>query len=167
MAMGREQNFEITYAYAVGLARYADPRISKAILYKVSLDKQRREILNYTGTEADNLTKFYEYFKRVVLEEMDKYHSKNERLREMCDEKYVIVKSAIDKIDVYGLLEHGAPNDEFETEAREVAKHISMESSVEEIAKTISDVINIGFSLETDFSRFLKEAEIIYKSLHY
>ncbi len=84
-AMGCEQDFEIIYAYAVGLARYADPRISKAILYKVSLDKQRREIRNYTGIEEENLAKFFEHFKRVVLEEMDKYHSQNERLRESCE----------------------------------------------------------------------------------
>ena len=84
MAMRKDQDFEIVYAYAAGLARYGDPRISKAILYKVSLDAQRREIKNYTGTEEENLAKFFDHFKRVVLEEMDKYHSENERLREKC-----------------------------------------------------------------------------------
>ena len=40
--------------------------------------------MNYTGTDEENLAKFFEHFKRVVLEEMDKYHSDNERLREKC-----------------------------------------------------------------------------------
>lgn len=82
--MGQEQSFEIVYAYAVGVARYGDPRISKSILYKVSLDAARNQIMNYTGTDEENLAKFFERFKRVVLEEMDKYHSDNERLREKC-----------------------------------------------------------------------------------
>ncbi len=84
MAMGLEQIFEIVYAYAVGVARYGDPRISKAILYKVSVDALHRQVKNYTGTEEENLEKFFEHFRSVVLEEMDKYHSDNERLREKC-----------------------------------------------------------------------------------
>lgn len=71
----------------------------------------------------------------------------------------------MDKIDVYGLLEHGAPNDEFETEAREISMQITKASSVEEIAKAISNVINKGFALETDYKRFMQDAENIYKKL--
>jgi hypothetical protein len=84
MAMGLEQIFEIVYAYAVGVARYGDPRISKTILYKVSFDDAHNLIMNYTGTDEENLAEFFEYFKRAVLEEMDKYHSDNERLRKKC-----------------------------------------------------------------------------------
>ena len=71
----------------------------------------------------------------------------------------------MDTIDIYGLLEHGAPIDEFETEAWEISKEISKKSSVEEIAKIISDVINKEFSLGTDYKRFLQNAEKIYKRL--
>jgi len=35
--------------------------------------------------------------------------------------KYQLVKKAIDKLDVYGLLEGGAPDDEFDSESKEIA----------------------------------------------
>lgn len=87
MAMRQDQDFEIVYAYATGLARYADPRISKAILYKIKLDEMHSQIENYTGTNEENLEKFFTHFKGAVLEELNKYHSENERLREMCLKK--------------------------------------------------------------------------------
>jgi len=83
-AMGLEQNFEIIYAYSVGLAHYGDPRISKSILFKFRSDENHNKKLNYTGTEKENISKFFGYFKQNVLAEMNKYHSENQRLREMC-----------------------------------------------------------------------------------
>ena len=55
-AMGMEHNFEIIYAYSVGLAHYGDPRISKSILYKYRYDENRNKKLNYTGTEKENIS---------------------------------------------------------------------------------------------------------------
>jgi len=83
-AMGMEHNFEIIYAYSVGLAHYGDPRIPKSILYKYRYDENRNKKLNYTGTEKENISKFFGHFKKNVLVEMNKYHSENQRLREMC-----------------------------------------------------------------------------------
>jgi len=83
----------------------------------------------------------------------------------MNDKTYTIVKEVLDAIDVYGLLEHGAPKDEFETEAKEIAKQIASDSSVVDIAKIISEVINKMFSLETEYRNFWHEAQDIYNKL--
>ena len=84
----------------------------------------------------------------------------------MNDKTYTIVKEVLDEIDVYGLLERGAPEDEFETEIKEIAKQITSDSSVVDIAKIISEVINKMFSLETEYRNFWHEAQDIYNRLN-
>ena len=81
--VGRK-DFDLIYAYAAGLSMYADERIAKAILPKIELDKLHSEIKNYTGTDSENIQKFYGHFKKNVLEELDAYQSDNQRLREEC-----------------------------------------------------------------------------------
>jgi hypothetical protein len=83
----------------------------------------------------------------------------------MNDKTYTIVKEVLDEIDVYGLLEHGAPEDEFETEAKEVAKQITSDSSVVDIAKIISKILNKNFGLETEYKSFMQEANGIYNQI--
>ncbi len=84
IAMMADQRFELIYAYAAGLSMYADERIAKAILPKIELDELHSEIKNYTGTDEENIQKFYKYFKKKVLDELETFHSENERLREEC-----------------------------------------------------------------------------------
>ena len=84
IAMRADQTFDLIYAYAAGLSMYADERIAKAILPKIELDELHSEIKNYTGTDSENIQKFYGHFKRNVLEELDAYQSDNQRLREEC-----------------------------------------------------------------------------------
>lgn len=55
--------------------------------------------------------------------------------------------------------------DEFETEAKEIAKQITSDSSAVDIAKIISEVINKMFSLETEYRNFWHEAQDIYNKL--
>lgn len=74
---------------------------------------------------------------------------------------YSIVKEVIDAIDVYGLLKNGAPKDEFETETELIVHEMKNNSSVEEIATIISDVMNERFGLETDYKSFLEAAKKI------
>ena len=78
---------------------------------------------------------------------------------------YSVVKEVIDEIDIYGLIKHGAPQDEFETEAEKISQRIKDNSSVEEIATIISDVMNESFGFETDYKSFLEAAETIHKKL--
>ena len=84
VAFRKDQSFDLIYAFAIGIAQYADPRVSKSILYKLELDEMHSEHDNYTGTDAENISKFFEHFKKNVLVELDQYHSENEKLRLAC-----------------------------------------------------------------------------------
>ena len=59
---------------------------------------------------------------------------------------YQIVKQAIDEFDVYGLLEQGAPKDEFEEEALLITERISQNDSIQQIASVIAEVFNKEFT---------------------
>ena len=75
--------------------------------------------------------------------------------------KYQLVKKAIDKLDVYGLLEGGAPDDEFDSESKEIADRISESDSVMQIAEVITDVFNKAFDLHDKPSVYYSTAEEI------
>ena len=75
--------------------------------------------------------------------------------------KYQLVKKAIDELDVYGLLEGGAPDDEFDSESKEIADRISESDSIIEIAKVITDVFNKAFDLHDKPSLYYSTAEEI------
>jgi hypothetical protein len=81
-------------------------------------------------------------------------------------EAFCIVKKVFDAIDPYQLIEHGAPDDEFESEIEEIVAAISLKSSPVRIAKIISCVINKGFKLGTTYKQFSKQGKSIYQSLH-
>ena len=78
---------------------------------------------------------------------------------------YQIVKQAIDELDVYRLLEQGAPKDEFEEEALQIAERISPNDSIQQIASVIADVFNKAFDEHADVSAFLATAERISQLL--
>lgn len=61
-------------------------------------------------------------------------------------DKFLIVKKAIDRADYYNLLQHGAPNDEYDTESEKISERISDTDSVEKIAEIISEVFSRSFS---------------------
>jgi len=63
-----------------------------------------------------------------------------------------IVKKAIDKKDVLGLLEMGAPNDEYDIECRDIASKINKNNSVDEIAAICSSVFTAWFYADSRFS---------------
>lgn len=78
---------------------------------------------------------------------------------------YQIVKQAIDELDVYGLLEQGAPKDEFEEEALLIAERISPNDSIQQIASVIAEVFNKEFDEHFETSAFLATAERISQLL--
>ena len=75
--------------------------------------------------------------------------------------KYQLVKNVIDKLDVYGLLEGGAPDDEFDSESKEIADRISESNSIIQIAEVITDVFNKAFDLHDKPSVYYSTAEEI------
>ena len=79
--------------------------------------------------------------------------------------KYQLVKKAIDKLDVYGLLEGGGPDDEFDSESKEIADRISESDSIIQIAEVITDVFNKAFDLHDKPSAYYSTAEEIKRLL--
>lgn len=75
--------------------------------------------------------------------------------------KYQLVKKAIDELDVYGLLEGGAPDDEFDSESKEISDRISENDSIIQIAEVITDVFNRAFDLHDKPSVYYSTAEEI------
>lgn len=75
-----------------------------------------------------------------------------------------IVKKAIDELNPYGLLPE-APNDEFDSESRRIAEKINKNSTVEEIAEIISEVLSKAFDANFRAKNCMPTAEKIYKSI--
>ena len=75
--------------------------------------------------------------------------------------KYQLVKKAIDELDVYRLLEGGAPDDEFDSESKEISDRISENDSIIQIAEVITDVFNKAFDLHDKPSVYYSTAEEI------
>ena len=75
--------------------------------------------------------------------------------------KYQLVKKAIDELDVYGLLEGGAPDDEFDSESKEISDRISEKDSIIQIAEVITDVFNKAFDFHDKPSVYYSTAEEI------
>lgn len=76
------------------------------------------------------------------------------------------VKNVLKEIDMYGLIEHGAPDDEFDTEAEMIVEQLKAGTSIEEISGIIADVINKMFGVNIGRLKYLKEAKKIYEVMH-
>lgn len=80
--------------------------------------------------------------------------------------KYLIVKEYVDEMDLYSLLLHGAPDDEFDPESWEISDKISCNQTEEDIAGIIADVFNRAFQQEDAADRFMDCARKIYADMH-
>ena len=80
--------------------------------------------------------------------------------------KYRIVRKALHELDPYQLLEQGAPIDEFDREAGEIARLINSQSTVLEIANAFAKVLNTAFDASDDTVIYLSVAESIHTTLH-
>lgn len=78
---------------------------------------------------------------------------------------YSLVKKYIDEYDFEDLLAIGAPNDEYDSESREIASLIIEESTTDEIAEIISDVMKKSFGelIKVDVSKSESFMEIAGK----
>lgn len=78
---------------------------------------------------------------------------------------FLIVKSVIDELDLYCLLEGGAPSDEFDIESKEISSRILNISTPEQIASVIAEVFNKYFDLHSQPSEYIKPATRIKELL--
>lgn len=72
--------------------------------------------------------------------------------------KFLIVKTAVDRADPYGLLQIGAPADEYDIESEKISERISDSDSVEMIAKIMSDVFFGCFNADFPPEIFIEAA---------
>ncbi len=78
-------------------------------------------------------------------------------------DKYSIVKAVIDRADPDGLLEIGAPSDEYDSESKEIADKISGNDSVENIAVTAAKIFSRTFNAAFSPDRFMEAAAEILR----
>lgn len=81
------------------------------------------------------------------------------------NDKFVIVKKYIDEYDYYSLLEDGAPEDEFDSEARKISDLIDTDSSIERIAEVIAMVMRSAFGNVEQTENYLETAGKIKSEL--
>lgn len=67
IVFGEEPSFATVYAYALGIAVFSDARIKNAIKLKKQEGILGALETNYTGTDAENIKEFYEYFETCML----------------------------------------------------------------------------------------------------
>jgi hypothetical protein len=68
------------------------------------------------------------------------------------DYVFEIIKKSIDEWDPYGLLEIHCPDDEYDSESKEIANRINYEDSIYEIANLISEIFTNSFKEPELFS---------------
>ncbi len=82
-------------------------------------------------------------------------------------DKFEIVKKYIDEYDYYSLLQEGAPDDEFMSEALRISNSISEYSTIEQIAASIANVFHCAFGNEEKPEYYLTTAQKIWSELHH
>lgn len=79
--------------------------------------------------------------------------------------KFTVVKKYIDKHDYYSLLKHGAPDDEYLSEAVEISNLISSDCSAEQIASAVASVMQKYFGSNINPEHYLEIAKEIKSEL--
>ena len=80
--------------------------------------------------------------------------------------EFKVVKKAIDEWDPIGLLAF-APDDEYDSESREIVENLSSSISMEEIAELIAKIFAESFNrADITMNRCIIIANKIYKSIH-
>ena len=81
------------------------------------------------------------------------------------DKLFDTIKRQLDEYDYSSLLAQGAPRDEFDGEAREIYRQISVDSTTEKIAATIAKVFSESFNTTEHSDTFLTVAQKIKSEL--
>lgn len=80
--------------------------------------------------------------------------------------KYDIVKRAVDAADPCGLLEIGAPSDEYELEVGRIAEAVSESDTEERIAEVAAEVFSRAFAEKITADKFREFARGVWNELH-
>lgn len=80
--------------------------------------------------------------------------------------QYFMIKKHIDEMDYLNLLANHAPDDEFDTESKEISTKVTDSSTIQEIAFIIAEVFNKQFSDNNSPNIFMDCAEKIYNDIH-
>lgn len=80
--------------------------------------------------------------------------------------KYLIVKKHIDEMDYCSLLSTGAPDNEFDSESREISNKINNAHTEQDIARIIAKVFNATFGNKDAEDCFIDCAKKIHVDLH-
>ena len=83
------------------------------------------------------------------------------------DMLFQAVKRQVDKFDAYGLLEGGAPKDEFDTESMMIAGQLRKGMTALCIAEIFAKVMNEQFEEKFSANEFISRAEQIEKFLNH
>lgn len=81
------------------------------------------------------------------------------------NDKFTVVKKYIDKHDYYSLLKHGAPDDEYLSEAVEISNLISSDCSAEQIAAAVASVMQKYFGSNINSEHYYEIAKEIKSEL--
>lgn len=84
---------------------------------------------------------------------------------ERSDRTFGIVKQAVDALDPMGLLDMGAPPDEYDLESGLIADRLSADTSFQRIAQIMADEFSLCFSEHFSADHFLLAAEKIKLAL--
>ena len=79
--------------------------------------------------------------------------------------KFEVIKKCIDEFDYYGLLERGAPSDEFDNYSRRLVWIIDETDTVENIAMKIAELMDSAFGETVHSDKFIGLAQKIKESL--
>ena len=76
-----------------------------------------------------------------------------------------IVRAAIHRIDPYGLLEGGSPEDEFDSEIRSITNQLQRCKTESDIAHAIARTLTSSFGEKFDPSEFREESNRVFLEL--
>ncbi len=78
---------------------------------------------------------------------------------------FQIIKNATDECNPYGLLPD-APSNEFDSESRKIAGQISINSTAEEIANIISNMLSKAFGENFEINKCMSTVKKIHMNIH-
>ena len=78
---------------------------------------------------------------------------------------FEVVKKYIDILDVIGLLDMGAPKDEYDVESHMIAERITTDISSDELSEIMATVFSKMFDREMEKNTFIQTAENIISEL--
>ncbi len=87
------------------------------------------------------------------------------KMQERWRDKQNVIRAELQRLDPYGLLASGAPQDEFDGEAAGIARLVTCQSSPEEIAQAFAAVLSRAFGQQENPADYMPSALRIQAAL--